>query len=157
MPQKKLSLVEIGCGKYISNIGEKSSRRFSGSRMANGDSYSDFVRQRTLVPCDSKLLAVLQYTSQYSFGWDFVTLLLCSCCFVDLCIMWYQVQYRFQLFIRKRNPPVGASVHCTDVNMRYLDNQFGDRVINRRCISQPQELYLPQLFSTKLSFFLGTL
>ena len=26
--QKKLSLVEIGCGKYNSNIGEKSSRSF---------------------------------------------------------------------------------------------------------------------------------
>ena len=35
---------------------------------------------------------------------------------------------------QKRNPPVGASVHCTDVNMRYLDNQFGDRVISRRCL-----------------------
>ena len=99
---------------------------YSGSRMANGDSYSDFFCQRTLVPCDSKLFN------------DFVTLLLCSCCFVDLCIMWYQVQYRFQLFIRKRNPPVGASVHCTDVNMRYLDNQFGDRVHNQQEVSAGQ-------------------
>ena len=30
--QKKLSLVEIGCGKYNSNIGEKSSRSFDKSR-----------------------------------------------------------------------------------------------------------------------------
>lgn len=28
----------------------------------------------------------------------------------------------------------GAPVHCTDANMRYLDNQFGDRIIGRRCI-----------------------
>ena len=25
-------------------------------------------------------------------------------------------------------------MHCTDANMRYLDNQFGDRVISRRCL-----------------------
>ena len=31
-------------------------------------------------------------------------------------------------------PSVGDPVHCTDANMRYLDNQFGDRVISRRCL-----------------------
>ena len=28
----------------------------------------------------------------------------------------------------------GATVHCTDRNMRYLDNQFGDHVISRRAL-----------------------
>ena len=35
---------------------------------------------------------------------------------------------------QNKNPSVGASVHCTDANMRYLDDQFGDRVISRRCL-----------------------
>ena len=28
----------------------------------------------------------------------------------------------------------GATVHCTDRNMRYLDNKFGDHVISRRAL-----------------------
>ena len=35
---------------------------------------------------------------------------------------------------QNKNPSFGAPVHCTDANMRYLDNQFGDRVISRRCL-----------------------
>ena len=35
---------------------------------------------------------------------------------------------------QNKNPSVGATVHCTDVNMQYLDNNFGDRVISRRCL-----------------------
>ena len=41
---------------------------------------------------------------------------------------------RLNIRYHNEKPSVGAPVHCTDANMRYLDNQFGDRVISRRCL-----------------------